>query len=197
MALEIKCPVCGHTNGNIFCDYCGFEVHIMPAKVAGEVQAYEEKRISRYKSMIEEQKIQKEKYAQDIAVLEQRMKDSIDKATVYGYLVLGQYKNDEISGEGMGYNILDVYRIHEGVNIFGRRPSKSENNHVVSILFPCEDLKNEHFAIEISDGKVIARLLAGDWNVRNRTNNVKSEILQDRDEIYIGNLIFTFIQSNE
>lgn len=197
MALEMKCPVCGHIVNNSFCEYCGFELHVYPTPISSEVQAYEDKRVDIYKATMQKQKEIKEELAQEKAIMEQRIRDLAEKVSVSGYLVLGQYKDAEIAENEKEYKILDVFRVLNGNNVYGRRPQKREDVHAESILFPCKELQNEHFMIISSENNMTAKLLAGNWNVRNRTNSVTSEVLQDRDEIYIGNLIFTFILSSE
>lgn len=197
---EVTCKVCStklDLSKTNYCPKCGFEIHVYPTPFNSDLQAYEDKRVGMYKATLLKQKEIEEERAQEKAIMEQRIKDLAEKVSVSGYLVLGQYKEAEIAENENGYKILDVFRVLNGNNIYGRRPKKREDAHVESILFPCKELQNEHFMVISSENDVTAKLLAGDWNVRNRTNSVTSEVLQDRDEIYIGNLIFTFILSSE
>ena len=112
---------------------------------------------------------------------------------VLGFLVLGQ--NSETFSGNVQYEILDVFRIYDGENLFGRMPQERDNVHSNNILFKCPEMKKEHFSIDASnDGDAIANLKDGRWGVRNKDNNVRKEFLIDRDEIFIGNLIFTYIK---
>jgi len=56
MAIAIKCPICNQTTSGIFCEHCGFEIHILPEPISDEVRLYEEEREKVYKERLAEQK---------------------------------------------------------------------------------------------------------------------------------------------
>lgn len=206
---EVTCKVCStkfDLSKSYYCPECGFEVHIYPAPISPELKNYEEERVKKYKKMwkqgqdskkeneklVASKKQQEEKLSEIMRQLE--IAESTPKEDpILGFLVLGQ--NSETFNGNVQYEILDVFRIYDGENLFGRIPQERDNVHSNSILFKCPEMKKEHFSINASnEGGAIANLRDGRWGVRNKDNNVKKEFLIDRDEIFIGNLIFTYIK---
>lgn len=91
--------------------------------------------------------------------------------------------------------ILDVLPVLQGINIYGRSPQKNSDTHSHRILTSSTSLEKEHFTINYIDDIFEIKLISGDLQLRNQFNqiNTNGEILNDRDDIFIGNLVMTFI----
>lgn len=157
------CKVCGKEIGltEAFCPHCKFPQIIYPAKISQEVKDYEEKRVSLYREVMDSKK-------------------TTDLPVIKGYLVMKQ-----------GETILNTFPIYQGKNIFGSSPNEKDGIFVNRLAARCEELKDEHFMIEITDeNKYIAKLLSGDWGIRNASNNVSEAVIDGTDSIFVGNLEF-------
>lgn len=126
-----------------------------------------------------------------------------DAVKVYENARVEKYKNRGESAEGYLIlrpaddkdRVLDVLPILQGINIYGRSPQKKSDVHEHIILASCAGLEKEHFSIDCSNDNFEIKLISGDLYLRNQFNkiNKQGEMLNDRDDIFIGNLVMTFI----
>ena len=157
------CKVCGKeiSLNEVFCPNCKFPQIIYPESLSGEVLDYEEKRVKYYRELV---------YSQQPA----------DSPAIKGYLVMKQ-----------GEAILNTYPVYKGKNIYGKSPDKREDVFINRLSATCKELKDEHFMIEITDENLFkAKLLAGNWGVRNASNNVRETVIDGTDSIFVGDIEF-------
>ena len=157
------CKVCGKEIGltEAFCPHCKFPQIIYPAEISQEVKDYENKRVKFYKEVMDS-------------------KNTTDLPIIKGYLVMKQ-----------GNSILNLYPVYQGKNIYGKSPNEKEGVFTNRLSARCKELEDEHFMIEITDeNQFKVKLLAGNWGVRNASNNVSEAVIDGLDSIFVGNLEF-------
>lgn len=166
MTMEEKeCKVCGEkfSLDEDFCPNCKFPYILYPAEVSERVKIYEEDRVKYYKALLVSPKID-------------------NTPAIKGYLVMKQ-----------GERILNVFPVFAGRNVFGKSPGTTDGEFSNMLTVICDKLESKHFMLETTDeGKMKAILIKGEWGLRNKSNNVKEDYIEQGDSIFIGNLQFFF-----
>lgn len=223
MAIEKKCPVCGHSTKNDFCEQCGFELHICPTPNP-ELEAYERERVAKYKAMRDALLRQQE---QTVKEGERRLEELTKKkndlenqktglekdksalakqvqtltATIEGMKAEIQQKATLPAMDVAGYlvqlqaqEIIGVYPIQTGKTVVGKKPQGNGQVHICKIIDSEPQFQSEHFSIETTkDGMPNATLLTGEWSVDYHGNRPNRQELANGTRIFIGSLELIFI----
>lgn len=162
---EKKCKVCGKEIplDEVFCPNCKFPYILYPAEIPERVRTYEENRVKYYKALLESPKTD-------------------NTPAIKGYLVMKQ-----------GERIQNVFPVFVGRNVFGKSPGTTEGDFSNMLTVICDELESKHFMLETTDeGRMKAILLNGKWGLRNKSNDVKEDYIEQGQSIFIGDLQFVF-----
>lgn len=210
----MNCPICKTELKltDTFCPICGFEIHILPDNVSDAVKEYEKDREARYKNVwetinkskktideIENQRNELQNRNQRLENDNNRLESDLNEALsrpveepIQGFLVVGM---EEETLDGKTKRVVkDVIPIYSGKNVIGKMPIEMPDIHINSILIG-EGVQKEHIMIECkADNSFIVQSISGASYIRNNSNILNgSEELYNEDDIFIGNIVLTFV----
>lgn len=205
---NMNCPICNKEilSNTMFCEHCGFEIHVLPETLSAEIEAYEKERIEKYKERMQltseaetkanELMNQLSEATKRADAAEERIAEQIkahDAEKPVAFLVVMQ--DEEMLTGTINRRVRDILPIHQGKNVFGKNPNNESGVHSKRIVY-CNEMQSEQFLIEgNTENGFIIQSISGTTYLRNRSNllSEKKAELYDGDEMFIGDLIFVFI----
>lgn len=208
MAIEVICPVCNKVARGRFCEYCGYELHYLPASVGQNIIEYETERAEHYRALLDkydeglrngeqfsEQLAVKDKEVADLTIRNEELNASLQEALKQqkemssivarriplAFLVMMQFDK-----------LTSIFGIYEGDNIFG------------SQVFCSAHVVDRHFSVRTqsyrdSKGRVRIKFFVSPvdghiYRSAQSSNEISSEVeMEMMDSIYIENVRFTLL----
>lgn len=210
----MKCPVCGRENpiGEMLCDGCGFELHILPKEVSQDVKDYEERRVAEARRRFEESGAASSRMREQI----ENLGRELDSRS--GELAKAR-KDLEKAGqeaEGLKASLEDarkdlaqrkavkpaaflrasigpdskIYPVYDGANRFGSRVRGSGNqpSDETAVVLPGASLVQGHFRVLVDASRGYVRVEAAEGAVETPSGHHN---LQNGDRFTAGGVEFT------
>ena len=217
----MNCPICNKeiTLRTMFCEHCGFEIHILPEDVCDAVRAYEQERIEKYKERMqlmseaenkaneltgqllaatnradaaEETVADRTKEIQEIQKEKNELREQINASNVekpLAFLVMMQ-----------GDSISALFGIYEGENSFGYMKSHDRHQQIICNAHVADN----HFVIKStttmdSKGRPRTKYYVAPkdgkiYRSANHSNIIDSEVEFEKNEsIFVDDVKFTLV----
>lgn len=221
----MNCPICNKeiTLRTMFCEHCGFEIHILPEDVCDSVRAYEQERIEKYKErmrLMTDAETKADDLSEQLTATTKRADAAEEKvAEQIKEIQKMQMENGELQKKIeafdvekpiaflvmiQGDSISALFTIYEGENSFGYLVSHDRHQQIL-----CKaDVADSHFTIKVtttndSKGRPRTKYYVAPkdgkiYRSARHSNIIESEVEFEKNEsIFVDDVKFTLVANKK